>query len=124
MREVQTVKKIISVFNGHGTLPHAYKIQLKDDAEPVVHVRLTESPSRVKNKYTGDLRVCLDPKDLNENIKVEHYQIPKREEIMNEMAGAKLFSKLDASHGFWQLCASHQVKSVKSASCIGHACPH
>lgn len=57
----------------------------------------------VKKKTTGALRVCLDPKDLNENIKREHYQIPKREEIMSEMAVAKLLSKLDASHGFWQL---------------------
>lgn len=54
-------------------------------------------------KPNGELRVCLDPKDLNENIKREHYQIPTREEIMSEMAGAKFFSKLDASHGFWQL---------------------
>ena len=54
-------------------------------------------------KKTGDLRVCLDPKDLNENIKREHYQIPKREEITCEMAGAKYFSKMDASQGFWQL---------------------
>ncbi|KAK7886282.1 hypothetical protein WMY93_025903 [Mugilogobius chulae] len=44
-----------------------------------------------------------DPKDLNENIKREHYQIPKREEILSDMAGARYFSKLDASHGFWQL---------------------
>ncbi|KAL0153721.1 hypothetical protein M9458_050974 [Cirrhinus mrigala] len=54
-------------------------------------------------KKNGDLRVCMDPKDLNHNIKREHYQIPKREEIMNEMAGAKYFTKLDASQGFWQI---------------------
>ena len=54
-------------------------------------------------KPNGELRVCLDPKDLNENIKREHYQITKREEITSEMAGARYFSKLDASHGFWQL---------------------
>ncbi|XP_053714551.1 uncharacterized protein K02A2.6-like [Synchiropus splendidus] len=54
-------------------------------------------------KKNGDLRICMDPKDLNENIKREHYQIPKRDGIINEMAGAKYFSKLDASQGFWQL---------------------
>ncbi len=42
----------------------------------------------------------MDAKDLNDNIKREHYQIPKREEIMNEMSGAKYFTKLDA---FWQI---------------------
>lgn len=46
---------------------------------------------------------CMDPKDLNNNIKREHYQIPTRDEITSDMAGAKYFSKLDASQGFWQL---------------------
>lgn len=41
--------------------------------------------------------------DLNENIKREHNQIPKKEEITTEMAGAKFFSKLDAYRGFWQI---------------------
>ena len=38
-----------------------------------------------------------------ENIKRGHYQIPTREEIISDMAGAKYVSKLDASQGFWQL---------------------
>ena len=129
------VNECSSVLEGHGTLPYTYKIQLKDDAVPVVHApRRVPAPLRaglkkdlermtqlgvierveeptdwvnsitcVKKKNTGALRVCLDPKDLNENIRREHYQIPKREEIMSEMASAKLFSKLDASQGFWQL---------------------
>ncbi|XP_030587995.1 uncharacterized protein K02A2.6-like [Archocentrus centrarchus] len=128
------VEKFTSVFQGHGTLPQTYKIQLKENAKPVVHaprrvpaplrpalkkelermmqmgvIERVEEPTDWVNsitcvkKNTGDIRVCLDPKDLNENIKREHYQIPKREEIMSEMAGAKFFSKLDASHGFWQL---------------------
>lgn len=54
-------------------------------------------------KPNGDLRVCMDPKDLNNNIKREHYQIPTRDEITSDMAGAKYFSKLDVSQGFWQL---------------------
>lgn len=31
------VNKFSSVFKGHGTLTYTYKIQLKDDAKPVVH---------------------------------------------------------------------------------------
>lgn len=54
-------------------------------------------------KKTRDLRVYMDPKDLNEKIKRKHYQIPKRGKITSEMANAKFFTKLDASQGFWQL---------------------
>uniref|UniRef100_A0AAX7UDZ7 ribonuclease H n=1 Tax=Astatotilapia calliptera TaxID=8154 RepID=A0AAX7UDZ7_ASTCA len=72
-------------------------------------IRKVEEPTEWVNsmvcikKPTGALRVCMDPKDLNANIQREHYQIPTREEITSEMAGAKFFSKLDASQGFWQL---------------------
>ena len=33
----------------------------------------------------------------------EHYKLPTREEVMSRFAGATVFSKLDASSGFWQL---------------------
>ena len=54
-------------------------------------------------KKNGQLRVCLDPRDLNRAIKREHYQLPSRAEITAQFAGAKYFSKLDASSGFWQI---------------------
>ncbi len=51
-------------------------------------------------KKNGSLRICLDPRDLNRAIKREHFKLPTREEIMSQFAGAKWFSKLDASSGF------------------------
>lgn len=45
-------------------------------------------------KMSGGLRVCLDPKDLNENIKREHKAIPEREEITSQMTGTKYFTNL------------------------------
>ena len=132
------VEKIVDqytdVFRGFGVLPYTYKIQLKDDAQPVIHaprrvpaplkrkvkqeldrmmslgvIKKVQEPTEWVNsmvcvrKPNGDIRLCIDPKDLNDNIKREHYQIPTREDITSEMAGAKYFSKLDASQGFWQI---------------------
>lgn len=57
----------------------------------------------IVQKKTGALRICLDPRDLNKAVKREHFKLPTREEIMAQFAGAKWFSKLDASSGFWQL---------------------
>lgn len=54
-------------------------------------------------KKNNQLRVCLDPRDLNRSIEREDYQLPSREEITAQFAGAKYFSKLDASSGFWQI---------------------
>lgn len=55
-----------------------------------------------KNK-NKELRICMDPEDLNQNMQRKHYQIPKREEIASEMAGVIYFLKLDAAQGFCQI---------------------
>ena len=52
-------------------------------------------------KPNGDLRICLDPKDLNKAIIREHYKAPTLEEITHKLTGAKKFSKLDAFKGFF-----------------------
>lgn len=57
----------------------------------------------VVDKKNGNLRLCLDPRDLNRAIKREHYSLPTRDELLAQFANAKIFSKLDALSGFWQM---------------------
>ena len=57
----------------------------------------------VGEKPNGDLRICLDPRDLNKAIKREYYQLPTFEEISSRLSGAKVFTKLDANQGYWQI---------------------
>jgi len=54
-------------------------------------------------KSDGRMRICLDPKELNEAIQREHYQLPTIEEVATRLHGAKLFSVLDARNGFWHI---------------------
>ena len=54
-------------------------------------------------KPNGQLRICIDPKDLNKVIEREHYPMKTLEEVVGQMAGAKVFSVLDAKSGFWQI---------------------
>ena len=56
------------------------------------------------------VRVCIDPRDLNKAIQRPKYQIPTLEEVLPELAEAKIFSVLDAKDGF------HQVKLEESSS--------
>ena len=51
----------------------------------------------------ADIRICLDPKDLNGAIKREHFPMPTIEEVATRLKGAKIFSVFDASNGFWQV---------------------
>ena len=48
------------------------------------------------------IQICLDPRDLNEAIKREHYQMPTIEEVATRLNRAKLFTVVDAKDGFWQ----------------------
>ena len=57
----------------------------------------------IREKENGRLRLCLDPKDLNNAIKREHHPIPTLEEITPKLTGGKLFSKLDARNGYWNV---------------------
>ncbi|XP_064646192.1 uncharacterized protein LOC135499377 [Lineus longissimus] len=53
-------------------------------------------------KSDKSLRICLDPKDLNTAVKREHFPLITLDEISTKLAGAKYFTVLDASNGFWQ----------------------
>ena len=57
----------------------------------------------VKIKKSGDIRICLDPKDLNKEICREHYPLPVIEEIETRLSNAKVFSIFDVKNGFWQV---------------------
>ena len=57
----------------------------------------------IAEKSNGKMRLCIDPKELNKEIKLEHFQIPTKEEILGKLANASCFSKLDAPAGFHQI---------------------
>lgn len=57
----------------------------------------------IVKKNNNKLRICIDPRKLNEALRDVKYQLPTVEEILTELAGAKVFSILDAKNGFWQL---------------------
>lgn len=56
----------------------------------------------VKKKY-GDLRVCINPKPLNAALKRERYQIPVIDDVLPDLAEARVFTKVDLASAFWKL---------------------
>ena len=57
----------------------------------------------IVRKKNGTLRICLDPKDLNRAIRREHYPLPTIEDVATRLHGAKVFTVLDVSKGFWHV---------------------
>ena len=54
-------------------------------------------------KANGSLTVCLCPKDLNDAIKRPHYPSKTLDDILPDLTGVKVFSKLDARSGYWSI---------------------
>jgi len=54
-------------------------------------------------KDSGAIRICVDLKPLNESVLREVHPMPKVDTTLALLSGAKVFSKLDANSGFWQI---------------------
>ena len=59
-------------------------------------------------KPNGKVRICIDPRDLNKAVLREHYPMKTIEDILLEIPEAKVFSKLDAVSGYWQIKLSQE----------------
>ena len=57
----------------------------------------------VMPKPSGKVRICVDMKPLNENAMREFHPLPAIDETLTQLSGARIFTKLDASAGFWQI---------------------
>ncbi|XP_046850289.1 uncharacterized protein K02A2.6-like [Xenia sp. Carnegie-2017] len=55
----------------------------------------------IVEKRNGMLRLCLDPKHLNQAIKREYYNPPSAEEISNKLNGTELFTVIDMTSCYW-----------------------
>lgn len=51
----------------------------------------------ITEKKSGELRLCLDPRELNRAIKREHFMIPTATEVIAKLAGKKIFTVIDMS---------------------------
>ena len=51
-------------------------------------------------KKSGAIRICVDFRPLNEVVLREVHPLPKVDETLAQLAGATVFSKLDANSGF------------------------
>ena len=54
-------------------------------------------------KKSGEVRICVDLKPLNESVLRETHPLPGVDETLAQLTGATVMSKLDANSGFWQI---------------------
>ena len=54
-------------------------------------------------KKGGSIRICVDLKPLNKSVLREVHPLPKVDETLAQLNSTKMFSRLDANSGFWQI---------------------
>ncbi len=79
--------------------------QMVSDKIIVPVVEPTEWVSRmlVVGKPDGDVRICLDPSELNKAIQRQHFAAPTADQLFGKIRKSKFFCCLDAASGFYQI---------------------
>ena len=59
-------------------------------------------------KPNNQVRICVDLTQSNKSVKRERHILPSVNHTLAQLSNAKLFSKIDANSGFWQVELSKQ----------------
>jgi hypothetical protein len=97
--------------------PYRYSPQQKDEIEKQIKDMLQEgiiqisqspfaSPILLVKKKDGSWRFCVDYRQLNVVTVKDRYPMPIVDELLDELAGAQYFTKLDLHSGY------HQIRMV------------
>jgi hypothetical protein len=84
------------------------KLQLDKMLCDGIIVHVTEpsewvQPMQIVFKHDGRLRICMDPRYLNQFLERTIFPFPGLEQVLSSIRGAKYFSKIDLTWGFWNL---------------------
>lgn len=61
------------------------------------------NPLVVVVKKTGEIRLCLDAREINKHMENDHGQPPTIDEIFRRIGSRRFFSTLDVTKAFWQI---------------------
>jgi len=81
-----------------------------DVIEPVEEPTEWCSGLTIAPKSNGKIRMCVDLTMLNKGVQRELYPLPRVSDMLSQLSRGKVFSKLDANSGFWQVMLEPKSK--------------
>ncbi len=61
------------------------------------------SPIILVRKKDGTIRFCVDYRKLNDATHKDAYPLPRIDDILEALLGAKYFCSIDLASGYWQI---------------------
>jgi hypothetical protein len=76
------------------------------------------APAVFTRKESGEIRLCVDYRELNKKTKKDAYPLPLPDEVQDNLAGSTVFTTLDLQCGYWQVPVN-PTDQEKTAFCPG-----
>ncbi|MCG7878320.1 MAG: hypothetical protein JAY78_18545, partial [Candidatus Thiodiazotropha taylori] len=109
----------------HRRIPPAIFHEVREHLKEMIEagaIRPSTSPYSsnvvIVRKKDGTIRFCVDFRKLNNKTIKDAYAIPRVDDTLHLLAGAKYFTKLDLRSGYWQV-EIKEVDKMKTAFQVG-----
>jgi hypothetical protein len=95
------------------------------DAQIIVPLRYSEWVANLVpvRKKSGEIRLCVDFRNLNRSSKKDNYPLPKMEHILQRVTGASRISMIDGFSGYNQILSCLRTEKRQPSPLLGaHSC--
>ena len=128
-RQSQVQQRSPSTGNPVRVLPRCIPAQYREEVQKQLEEMLDQgiieessspwmAPAVYVQKKSGELRMCVDYRELNKQTAKDAYLLPLPDEVQDKLAQSKIFSTLDLKSGYWQLPV-HPEDCMKTSFCPG-----
>ena len=106
-------------------IPAHFKGEVKEQIRAMLQQGVIEesnspwmAPAVFTRKESGEIRLCVDYRELNKKTKKDAYPLPLPDEVQDNLAGSTVFTTLDLQCGYWQVPVNPTDRE-KTAFCPG-----